>query len=256
MVITGFPSLVDEGETVALRVLPSEAEQRSSMWRGTRRLLLLHIGSPLRTLDKALSNPTKLALAASRHVTAAEVYVEATAAAVDQLLITAGGPVWDEELFDGLATSAKTRFAAVAEGAATIVGEVVATVTRIEDRLGTMLTASLDDTVLDVQAHLGRLLHRGWITAAGVERLPDVLRYVQGIEHRLDKAIAQPERDRSRAKALQALEGEYRAVASRDLDGHVRWMLEELRVSTFAQKVGAKGGASEQKVRAELAHLG
>jgi len=253
--VTGYPSLVDEGETVALRVLPSEAEQRSSMWRGTRRLLLLHVGSPLRTLDKSLTNTTKLALSVSTHMTAAEVYVEATAAAVDQLLIDAGGPVWDAALFDGLAASVKTGFAPVARDAATIVGEVAATVTRVEARLGTMLTAALDDTVLDVQAHISRLLHRGWIAAAGLDRLPDVLRYVHGIEVRLDKAIAQPERDRARTSTLRALEQDYRSLAVHDVDGHVRWMLEELRVSTFAQSVGAKGGASEQKVRAELMRL-
>ena len=44
-------------------------------------------------------------------------------------------------------------------------------------------------------------------------------------------------------------------VAAADVDGRVRWMLEELRVSTFAQKVGVKGGTSEQKVRAELVRL-
>ncbi|MEO7429408.1 MAG: ATP-dependent RNA helicase HrpA, partial [Acidimicrobiales bacterium] len=54
--ITGYPALVDEGRSVALRVHPSDAEQRSAMWAGTRRLLLLGLGSPLRTLDGGLSN--------------------------------------------------------------------------------------------------------------------------------------------------------------------------------------------------------
>ena len=66
--ITGYPALVDEGDAVALRVLPSEAEQRVAMWGGTRRLLLLQLGSPLRTLDAALPNRAKLAIAASSHV--------------------------------------------------------------------------------------------------------------------------------------------------------------------------------------------
>ena len=253
--VVAYPCLVDEGDTVALRVLPSEGEQSVAMWRGTRRLLLLQIGSPLRTLDKSLSNATKLALAASGHLTAAEVYREATVAAVDHLLLEAGGPVWEPELFSALVVSVKAGFAPVARSVATTVGEVVATVARVEDRCGSMLTAALDETVLDVQAHVRRLLHRGWIVAAGVDRLDDVRRYVQGIEVRLEKAVAQPDRDRVRTLSLRALEEEYRSVAVADHDGRVRWMLEELRVSTFAQKVGVKGGASEQKVRAELARL-
>jgi ATP-dependent helicase HrpA len=253
--VTGYPALADEGDSVALRVLPTEAEQRSQMWAGTRRLLLLQLGSPLRTLDKALPNATKLAIAGSRHVGAAEVYQEAASAAVDHLLLEAGGPVWDDAGFDALLATVRKGFATTAVATATTVGDVLASVTASEDRLGSMLAPALDDTVVDVQAHIARLLHRGWITAAGVERLPDVLRYAQAIEHRLGKAVTQPDRDRHRAATLRSLEQEYRQLAARDLDGSVRTMLEELRVSTFAQSVGAKGGVSEQRVRKALAAL-
>jgi ATP-dependent helicase HrpA len=253
--ITGYPALVDEIDAVALRVLPTEAEQRTLMWGGTRRLLLLQLGSPLRTLDGALPNRTKLAIAGSTRATAVEVYQACAAAAVDQLLLDAGGPVWDEAAFATLLASVKRGFKATAVAAAETVGEVLATVTAIEDRLGTMLAPALDDTVVDVQAHLARLLHAGWISAAGVDRLPDVLRYVRAIEHRLAKAVTQPDRDRARAASVRALERDYALVAGRDVDGGVRTMLEELRVATFAQALGAKGGASEQKVRKALASL-
>jgi ATP-dependent helicase HrpA len=253
--LTAYPSLVDEGDTVALRVLPTDGEQRVAMWGGTRRLLLLQLGSPLRTLDKALPNATKLAIAGSERVRAADVYRETAAAAVDQLLLEAGGPAWDEAAFDALLATVRRRFPEVAVAAAVVVGDVASTVTTIDARLGSMLAASLDDTVVDVQAHLARLLHTGWIMAAGVDRLPDVLRYVRAIEHRLGKAVAQPDRDRSRIAGLRALEQEYARLAGRDVDGRVRTMLEELRVATFAQALGAKGGASEQKVRKALAEL-
>ena len=94
--VAAYPALVDEGDSVGLRVLPTEAEQALAMWAGTRRLLLLQLGSPLRTLDRSLTNASKLAIAASGHVTASEVYIDAATAAVDQLLLEAGGPVWDE----------------------------------------------------------------------------------------------------------------------------------------------------------------
>ena len=255
LVVTAYPALVDEGDAVALRVLPTEPEQAAAMWAGTRRLLLLHLGSPLRTVDKGLTNSAKLAIAASDHATAAEVYVESATAALDQLLLDAGGPVWTEAAFVELTAKVRARFAAMATEVAAAVAEVLATATRVEARLGSMLSASLDETVIDVQAHLRRLLHRGWITTAGVDRIPDVARYLAALEHRVDKAAAQPERDRARIDHLRELEREYRSLAARDVDGRVRWMLEELRVSTFAQKVGVKGGASEQKVHAELARL-
>jgi len=253
--VTGYPALVDEGQSVALRVLASEAEQRVGMWDGTRRLLLLGLGSPLRTLDRGLANSAKLAIAASARTSAAEVYSAVASATVDHLLLAAGGPVWDEAGFTALVTEVKRGFAASAIAAATTVGEVLATVTRIEARLAPMLSAALDATVVDVQAHLDRLLHQCWIDAAGVDRLDDVLRYVRAIEHRVSKAVEQPDRDRARVASIRALEQDYAAVASRDRDGAVRWMLEEVRVATFAQSVGAKGGASEQKARKALAAL-
>ena len=95
----------------------------------------------------------------------------------------------------------------------------------------------------------------GWIGAAGFDRLPDLARYLRALEHRVEKARTQPDRDRRHIAALQEMERDYRRVASRDADGRVRTMLEELRVSTFAQSVGAKGGVSEPKVRAAIAHL-
>jgi ATP-dependent helicase HrpA len=253
--ITCYPALVDEGTSVALRVLPTEAEQRHEMWLGTTRLLLLQLGSPLRTLDKALPNATKLALAASRRMSAADVYVEAAAAAVDHLLLEAGGPVWDQAAFEALLTRVRGRFAVTAVGAATHVGVVLATASAVEDRLGAMLAPAFDETVLDAQAHLARLLRPGWITLAGVDRLPDVARYVRGLEHRLSRAVAHPDRDRSRLAPIRALEHDYAGLAARDVDGSVRTMLEELRVATFAQSVGAEGGPSEQKLRKALAAL-
>ncbi|MEO6318527.1 MAG: ATP-dependent RNA helicase HrpA, partial [Acidimicrobiales bacterium] len=253
--VTGHPALVDEGDTVALRVLPSEAEQRTAMWGGTRRLLLLQLGSPLRTLDKALPNATKLALAASPRVSAAEAYRECAAAAIDQLLVEQGGPVWDADTFRSLLARVRAGFVAAASACAGLVGEILVGADAVEARLSTMLTAAHDDTVLDVQAHLARLLHRGWISSTAYDRLPDLARYVRALQHRVDKARTEPGRDRRHLPGLQALEQEYRSAARRDLDGRVRAMLEELRVSTFAQSVGAKGGVSEPKVRAAIARL-
>ncbi len=255
MAVTGHPALVDEGESVARRVLPSEVEQRTAMWGGTRRLLLLQLGSPLRTLDRSLGNATKLALTASKRVGAAEAYRGAIEAAVDHLLLAAGGPVWDAAAFAELLASVRSRFVDAAVAAATSVGEVLATVATVDTRLASLHHAALDETAVDIDGHLGRLLAPGWIAAAGVDRLDDVARYARAVEHRLTKATTDPARDRARLPVVQALERDYRSVARRDLDGSLRWQLEELRVATFAQALGPKGGPSEPRLRAAIAAL-
>jgi ATP-dependent helicase HrpA len=254
-VITAFPALVDEGDAVALRVLPTEREQRVAMWAGTRRLLLLGIGAPLRTLDRGLGNAAKLVLAASPHATAADVYRQCAEAAVDALLLDAGGPVWDEHAFETLLATVRSRFAATATGAARTATEILAVADEVDRLLAGMPSQALDDTVIDARAHLARLLRPGWIVTAGIDRLPDVHRYVRALEHRLARAPKDPRRDQARTVLLQDLERQYAAVAARDGDGAVRTLLEELRVATFAQPVGAKGGPSEQKARKALAAL-
>ena len=109
--------------------------------------------------------------------------------------------------------------------------------------------------MLDVRAHLDRLLHPGWIATTGADRLPDLRRYVDAIAHRVERAPKDPRRDESRLVLLQDLERRYRKVAADDVDGSVRTLLEELRVATFAQPIGAKGGPSEQKARKAIAAL-
>ena len=117
------------------------------------------------------------------------------------------------------------------------------------------LAPALDETVLDARAHLDRLLRRGWIADAGFDQLPEVVRYLRALDHRVQKARTEPARDQRHIAGIQQLEREYRTVAARDATGEIRTMLEELRVSTFAQSVGAKGGVSEPKVRAAIQRL-
>ncbi|MDQ2648557.1 MAG: ATP-dependent RNA helicase HrpA [Actinomycetota bacterium] len=254
--VTAYPALGDEGDSVARRVLASQAEQAAAMWSGTRRLLLLALGSPLRSLDRSLPTAVKLDLARTERFSAAEVYRAVAEAAVDHLLLQHGGPPWDRAGYEALAAAVRADFVAVAVRAGTQVSEAAAVVNAIDDRLSTMVSAALDETVVDVQAHVDRLLGRAWITTAGVEGLPDVVRYLRGIEHRLTKAVAEPGRDASRLRPVRELEAAYRHVAHLDAQGDIRRQLEELRVATFAQAIGASGGVSEQKVRRALAVLG
>jgi len=256
LAVVGHPALVDEGTSVGLRVLPTEAEQRTAMWGGTRRLLLLQLGAPLRTLDRALSSSTKLALAGSSRVSASEAYRGCAAAAVDQLLVEAGGPAWDAAGHARLLDRVRAGFAAAAVALAEHTAEVLRTASQVEATVASMVTPAHDETVLDVQQHLDRLLARDWITVAGFDGLPDVARYVRALAHRVERARTAPDRDRRHIAGLRRLEQAYREVAGRDREGQVRTMLEELRVSTFAQAVGARGGVSEAKVRAAIAALG
>jgi ATP-dependent helicase HrpA len=255
-VVRAYPALVDCGDSVAVRVLAGEGEQARAMWAGTRRLLLLGIPGWARHLRRVLTNEAKLTLAAAPHATVADVLADAAMATADGLLADAGGPVWDADAFAVLREQVARAFPDTAAGTIEAVAGIVGVAAKVERRLAGLRAPALQPAAADVRAQLDRLLHPGFVTAAGTARLPDLLRYVRAIDVRLGKLGDDPARDRRQMQAVQALEAEVSALAAggAHLDG-LRWQLEELRVATFAQSLGTAGKVSEQRIRRELDRL-
>ena len=121
-------------------------------------------------------------------------------------------------------------------------------------------------TTHDVRDHAARLVHDGFVSATGVDRLPQLARYLRGDQHRLTKAADNPHRDAERAWQVHQLEDAYNAArdrmssAPRDRSREValedvRWMLEELRVSLFAQQLGTPAPVSDKRIRKALAEF-
>jgi ATP-dependent helicase HrpA len=106
------------------------------------------------------------------------------------------------------------------------------------------------------------LIYRGFISAIGASRLPDLIRYLRAMVRRLDK-LAGEVRDAERMTVVRRLAGEYRQAvaglpAQRRADADVvaiRWMLEELRVNLFAQVLGTPAPVSEKRILTALAAL-
>jgi ATP-dependent helicase HrpA len=259
--IRAYPALVDEGETAGVRVLDTPAAQAEAMRAGTRRLLLLTVPSPLPWVQGRLSNQAKLALAAAPHGSVAAALQDAMVAAVDALVAHGGGPAWDEAAFRRL------RDLVAGELADTTL-RVLARMVRILDaeravlrRLETLTAEPLQEAARDVADQLRRLVPPGFATSAGVARLPDLERYLRAAERRLERLPDNIAGDRDRMRAIHELERAYRErVAAwprgRPLPEALRevpWLLEELRVSQFAQALGTKGPVSAKRIRRLLA---
>jgi ATP-dependent helicase HrpA len=236
--VTAYPALVDQGDSVAVRLFETAAEQTAAMWTGTRRLLLLTIPPPVRTVVQRLSNHAKLALGRNPHRGVPDLLDDCVAAALDKLVADAGGPAWDEAGFTALRTSVRPH----------LVGTVLDTVGKVTPVLGLAyaveqrLAGLSGPAVADIRAQLGALVYRGFVTATGWWRLPDLPRYLRAIERRLDRLAANPGRDAQLMAQVQQIEQEYRELRaqvpmSAELI-QIRWMVEELRVSLFAQTLG------------------
>lgn len=168
----------------------------------------------------------------------------------------AGGPVWDEAGFERLRDHVRASLFETTEEVVSRVERVLAAWHAAQNRLGA-LGGGVADLRADIADQLDGLVHDGFVTETGYDRLPDVHRYLRAVERRLDKLPDDPHRDREWMHRVHDVEDEYRDLldrlkpAERDAKAvrDVRWMIEELRVSFFAQQLGTPTPVSEKRIR-------
>jgi len=237
--VVGYPALVDEGASVALRVLGTPADQAAAHPAGVRRLLLLSSPSPVKAVRGRLTNASKLALQRNPHGSVGALLADCLTAAADGLV--GGAQVWDAEDFAVLVASVRPRLEAAFADALARTEKVLVAAAEVEQRLAV-------SPEREVRAQLDDLVPPGFVTEVGVARLPDLLRYLQAAAIRLDKLPREAARDRVHAGRVREVQLEWERMPAGDLRNRVRWMLEELRVSLFAPTVKAKGSISEQRI--------
>jgi ATP-dependent helicase HrpA len=256
LVVKAYPGLADEGDSVAIRVFDTEAEQLAATWRGTRRLLLLNTPSPNKAVIARLSNKAKLALSHNPHGGVATLLEDCATCAVDTLIASCGGPAWDEPSFAALLEKVR---GGLTDTVVEVLGEVekiLGAAHEVELRLRAATGPGLAPSVADISKQVAGLVYPGFVTATGRRRLPDLVRYLRAVERRLEKLPVDPGRDRTRMAAVNDMEQAYREVLARQPAGRpvsdalaeVRWMLEELRVSLFAQPMKTAYPISEQRI--------
>lgn len=255
-----YPALIDEVHSVRLSLTATPRAQRAAHHRGLRRLLLATVAPSRRKLLAALTPTDHLALAGSG-VEAVDLARDAAIAAVDRILedhLAAHGMVWDAEAFAALSAAVRSQGPSLAADLLGVGVAVVATAAGVRARVATMTAPSLEVTVADVGAHLERLVPEGFLVRVGARRMPDVARYVRGVEMRLDGLAGKVDRDVRRVAELAPLEARYRAVLAargpRPEVVRLGWELEELRLGVFVPSA-ASGGLSAARVERALRAL-
>ena len=255
--LKAYPALVDEGGSVGLRLLDTPAEQEASMVAGTRRLLLLTLPSPVKSMLAALDNREKLALGHNPYGPVPALFEDCVACAVDYLVEQAGGPVWTAEDFAALRDKVRADVAEVAEQALRHAALILDLAHQLERRLKGTTSLALLPSLSDVQNQLAGLIPRGFVSLAGYPQLAQFPRYLRAIDYRLDKLPDEPYRDQLNLAKVDQLRREYDEALARVPRGarpsaqlrQVRWMLEEFRVSLFAQQLGTAYPVSEKRIR-------
>jgi ATP-dependent helicase HrpA len=261
--VTGYPALSDNGsgDSVDLIVFSNPHSAQLAMWSGTRRLLLMQAPGVTRAL-RSLTNRTKLAISNSSYPSVADLLADVTRATADQLMTELGAPVWARADFDEMAGQFRSSLPARVLRAVADVGEVLAGAARVRARLDGVRAPALLRSVEDMRAQLDLLVGPGFVGDAGLGRLADVERYLSAMEVRLEKAAANPGRDLAWMDRVHRVEDEWTltiearpALARTELSKRIRWMLEDLRVSVFAQTLGGAKGVSEERIRRAIAEL-
>nr|WP_238351264.1 ATP-dependent RNA helicase HrpA [Kribbella shirazensis] len=261
LTVAGYPALVDEGKSVAIRLQETERDQAAAMWAGTRRLLLLTMPSVIDVVQRNLSNQQKMTLMAGPHRNVGELLDDAIGAAVDQLMAAAGGPAWNLTAFSILRDAVRSELADTVLTILQQVEQVLGHARTVDKQISRASSPALLAALSDVRGQLEGLVHPGFITETGAQRLPDLVRYLRGMEQRLEKLSANAARDRSGMAVVDMLTDEYRKKLRAVPTGkypspgllEVRWMLEELRISLFAQTLGTPYPVSEKRIRKALA---
>jgi ATP-dependent helicase HrpA len=255
-VVVGHPALVDTGDGVAVRVLASAAEQQAAMRNGTRRLLLLTILSPARAVLEALAARDKLALARDTDGRAADAVRDAIAASVNALVEEFGGPAWDEASFSGLRDYVAQRLPGRATDVLRQLADVHAVAHELRQALAAVPPQAMRLSYDDLRAQLADLVPGDAATASGEARLPHLLRYLHAMRQRLERLPRDIARDLTLMQRVHAVEDAWHQALdelppSADVPttlAEVKWMLEELRVSLFAQQLGTAHPVSEKRI--------
>jgi len=241
--VKAYPALVDETDSVAVRVFETEAEQARAMWAGTRRLLLIGVPTPIPLLSRRLTNQVKLGLTRYPYAKVPDLLDDCVSAAVDAIVEREGGPAWDDEAYARLRDAARADLADATVQIVVAVEKVVAAAHDVRTRLAAPANSALLPSIEDMRAQLFGLIQPGFVTATGSRHLADLPRYLKAIGRRLEKLPTNSARDRDWMDQVAEVRAEYDDLLAslppdrRDEEGvrEVRWMIEELRVSLFAQ---------------------
>ena len=242
--LTGYPALVDEGDSVSIKLFDTSGAAETSMRGGVRRLMRLALKEQMKQLEKNLPGFTQAALALRSLASADEMKEDLLTAIADRAFIGEDELPRNLKAFEALKQRARARLPAVREAGCRLFATIGEEWLRTQQRIAAAAKA-LPQPVADIRNQVGRLVFKGFLSATPWERLHDLPRYLKAAQRRLDKYPNDPERDAKHSGDINAMWKRYeeRAVKlKREGEGDprledFRWRIEELRVSLFAQEL-------------------
>jgi ATP-dependent helicase HrpA len=252
--IRAYPALVDEGRSVAIRLQSTPGDQAAAHRRGVLRLLLLSIPSPTGYVQEHLTNAEKLALAHSPYRTTAELFEDCLIACIEAVVDP--GAIFTEVEFRAAIATVSSGLVDALFGTVGVVSGILAQARTADKAIRDATSIALIAPLGDARSQLDALVHPGFVARTGLARLRRYPLYLQGLTHRIARLAENVGRDRVWMQEVQQATARYieaggtlplAADATPELV-RVRWMLEELRLSLFAQHLGTDGPVSAARI--------
>ena len=252
--VNGYPALVDEETSVGLRIFPTEAEQLHAQRRGIIRLLQLQVPSPVRYVSEHLSHKEKIVFTQNPHGSIDELIRDCTVAALDHLVPHI--PIFTHAEYSELYEHVRAELIETVFDVTKLVAEILSEATALKKAIKKATSLTTMHAVSDVKAQMENLVYPGFVAKTGYDQLVHLPRYLKAAQVRLTKLGPNLHRDNQLMLTVQDLEDSYdNAVKSLpagtivpDALRRVNWMIEELRVSFFAQELGTAYTVSEKRI--------
>jgi ATP-dependent helicase HrpA len=266
--IRAYPALVDEGGSVAIRLQTAVADQVAAHRAGVRRLVQLGVPSPLAYIQEHLTSVEKLSLGASPYRSTAALIDDALRAVIDAELSASDSGndprdalPWSRAAFESLRDRVNAGLPDRLFGIVATTATVLAAAREVDVLITRSSSLQLMAPLADAREQLNALVFDGFIARTGLARVPRLVVYLRGIAYRVERLADNLGRDRAwmlevqQAVELYTAAGGTLPIATEPEPRirEARWMLEELRLSLFAQPLGAQGPISVQRIRKQLA---
>ena len=240
--LTGYPALVDDGESVSIRLFDTADAAALSLRSGVRRLLWLALKEQMKQLEKSIPGFNQIAMQARGVMNADELRDDCLACIADRAFIGEDELPRSEKEFSKQRDRAKTRLPAVAQATSRLAAEIFTEFHTLQARLPGKYPAPL---VSDLREQLAHLVYKRFLAATPWNHLQHLPRYLKAMQRRLDKFRENAERDTKHTASIKEWWQHYQTRLEKHRKGGIsdpklaefRWLLEELRVSLFAQEL-------------------
>ncbi len=262
MKVPAYPALTveDKQSTLSIKLYPTQALAERAHRLGVVRLLQRQLARPLKELTRKLPELERSALLFAKLATKQQLQQDFFDGLIAQLFITDGVLPRTQQAFDSLLEQGRPELWSEAEGLSNKLHNLLKQYQTITKKLSGSIQLTWAPVLNDIKAQLAQLIYSGFIRETPAQWWPRLTVYLQAVDIRLDKFQQDLNKQRLYSDQLQQLSSHYLQQHRQSIEAgaelveleRYRWMLEEYRVSLFAQQLGTKMPVSEKRLKQQF----